>query len=315
MVGLLISTRLSYVAVSLYMHFVTKADGWTLHFPLATTGVTCFHSGLLFWQIRATMLFSVAAISTCILAKNTIATGLQQLALHFCFLLVSYSTIYQQAAMALSSWLGLQFVERRQAAMKRTIQELLPKDIVEMAISLSTPLPFTFFFESECCFLHLDLRDYTGLMDSEGPQGTAALMDAIFCSFDVCVRELGAQSKVFKVDTVGDAYEAAAFFSSGADEREDGGRKADICASVDRIARAFIAIVTSLGKAKGKKLSCRVGVASGWVVAGMLGKLQPRFHLLGDPVYLSQKLESEAALNTVKVCPAVQSLLAASQRV
>ena len=164
-----------------------------------------------------------------------------------------------------------------------------------------------------CCFLHLDLRDYTGLMDSEGPQGTAALMDAIFCSFDVCVRELGAQSKVFKVDTVGDAYEAAAFFSSGADEREDG-RKADICASVDRIARAFIAIVTSLGKAKGKKLSCRVGVASGWVVAGMLGKLQPRFHLLGDPVYLAQKLEGEAALNSVNVCPVVQLLLAASQR-
>jgi hypothetical protein len=46
----------------------------------------------------------------------------------------------------------------------------------------------------------------------------------------------------------------------------------------------------------------------------MLGKLQPRFHLLGDPVYLAQKLEGEAALNSVNVCPVVQLLLAASQR-
>ena len=81
-----------------------------------------------------------------------------------------------------------------------------------------------------CCFLHLDLRDYTGLMDTKGSQNTAALVDAIFCAFDACVRELGEESKVFKVDTVGDAYEAAAFFSCGADEREDVGRKADICA-------------------------------------------------------------------------------------
>jgi hypothetical protein len=67
-------------------------------------------------------------------------------------------------------------------------------------------------------------------MDTEGSQNTAALVDAIFCAFDACVRELGEESKVFKVDTVGDAYEAAAFFSCGADEREDVGCKADICA-------------------------------------------------------------------------------------
>ena len=67
-------------------------------------------------------------------------------------------------------------------------------------------------------------------MDTEGSQNTAALVDAIFCAFDVCVRELGEESKVFKVDTVGDAYEAAAFFSSGADDCEDVGCKADICA-------------------------------------------------------------------------------------
>ena len=76
------------------------------------TGVTCLLSGLLFWQNCATMLFSVVAIFPCILAKNTVAAGLKHCMLHSMCLWVAYSTIYQQTAMALSSWLGLQVFQR-----------------------------------------------------------------------------------------------------------------------------------------------------------------------------------------------------------
>ncbi len=193
------------------------------------------------------------------------------------------------------------------------IQELLPQELVEMAISVSTEsLPITLFREFECCFLHLDLRDYTGLTATEKSQDVAELIHEIFCAFDACLMNLGAESKVFKVDTVGDAYEAAAFFTSSADEPEVARRNADVCASVYGIGRAFIEIVIACGKAKGKALSSRVGLAHGRVVAGMLGKLQPRFHLLGDPVNRAQKLEGEAAINTVNVCPALRSLLPSS---
>ena len=115
---LLICTRLAYVAVSLGMHRITRADGWTLHFPLAITGVTCFHSGLLFWQNVLTMAVAIVAIFPCILAQNQTAAGLQHVAYHSLFLWMNYSAIYLQAATALSSWLGLQLVERRQVAMQ-----------------------------------------------------------------------------------------------------------------------------------------------------------------------------------------------------
>lgn len=46
-------------------------------------------------------------------------------------------------------------------------------------------------------------------------------------------------------------------------------------------------------------LVSRCGVASGLIVAGMLGKLQPRFQLLGAPVSLAQRLEGEADLDSV----------------
>lgn len=58
----------------------------------------------------------------------------------------------------------------------------------------------------------------------------------------------------------------------------------------------------------------RVG-ASPWllvwqVLAGMLGKLQPRFHLMGEAVWDAHKLESSADSNRVRVSENVQQLLA-----
>jgi hypothetical protein len=95
------------------MHHVTKADGWTLHFPFAITGMTCFHCGLLFWQNPGEPLFYLFRVSFC---KFSLFLGIEFLVMHIFVLWIAYSAIYQQAANALSSWLGLQLVERRQAA-------------------------------------------------------------------------------------------------------------------------------------------------------------------------------------------------------
>ena len=88
------------------MHHVTKADGWTLHFPLAITGLTCFHCGLHFWQIQATLVFTYTAILPCILWKVSAAGGsllgtIQFLFMHIFILWVAYSSIYQQACILL----------------------------------------------------------------------------------------------------------------------------------------------------------------------------------------------------------------------
>jgi hypothetical protein len=41
----------------------------------------------------------------------------------------------------------------------------------------------------------------------------------------------------------------------------------------------------------------------------MLGKLQPRFHLLGWPVIEAQRLEAAAQVNQLNVCPDLLSLV------
>ena len=91
-------------------------------------------------------------------------------------------------------------------------------------------------------------------------------------------------------------------------------RNAEICACVVRVAGAFVRAVTNAQEKSGLEVSCRAGVASGGVVGGMLGKLQPRFQLLGAPVLEAQALESQAGLNEVNVSPEVRALIQTAPR-
>ena len=136
--------------------------------------------------------------------------------------------------------------------------------------------------------------------------------------------------------TLGDGYQAAAFLSGSGDTSKVSGQDGDadaaqallgtrfeqqerqrqhegdaeICRSVVCVAGALVEVVKRISKERGlEHLSCRCGVASGTVIAGMLGKLQPRFQLLGEPVYLAQKLENAGEVNSVNVCSETQSFI------
>ncbi len=75
------------------------------------------------------------------------------------------------------------------------------------------------------------------------------------------------------MDTVGDAYVAAALLPPGASAEAE----SDACWRVLRAARAMLAAVAARRRATGRaRLACRIGVSVGDVLAGVLGQLQPR---------------------------------------
>ena len=89
---------------------------------------------------------------------------------------------------------------------------------------------------------------------------------------------------LFKIDTIGDAYEAAAWLSDLQEEESDvegqeeepsqRQRDAEVCACVVNVAWAMIEAVKSYAASRGARIECRIGISSGQVLAGMLGKLQ-----------------------------------------
>ena len=123
----------------------------------------------------------------------------------------------------LSTWIGLQLVAIQRARMGKILRNLLPLDMVDLVLSLHfrqghESLPVTIFRERRAIVLHLDLKNYTGLTRSLLVRDLAQHIDNIFRQFDALVTDSRAtRLGLFKIDTIGDAYEAAAWLSDSYD--------------------------------------------------------------------------------------------------
>ena len=110
-------------------------------------------------------------------------------------------------------------------------------------------------------------------------------MHKLFTYFDDTVHANG----LFKMDTIGDAYIVAALLS-----QDQGSRKQ--CLGMMAVARAMIEALGQHHRDTGEQLHCRIGLAVGDVTTGVLGHLQPRFHITGPGLQAAEALEQTAPM-------------------
>jgi class 3 adenylate cyclase len=96
-----------------------------------------------------------------------------------------------------------------------------------------------------------------------------------------------------QMDTIGDAYVAAVLLPPGSTENAE----AVACCRVLSAARGMINAVAACRQTTGRSgLACRIGVSVGCVMAGVLGQLQPRFHIFGSGVRAAELHEQVTGL-------------------
>jgi len=148
--------------------------------------------------------------------------------------------------------------------------------------------------------LVLDLCNFTKISTSCTPLELIGYINAIFSAFDRKVKKLG----LFKMDTIGDAYVAAGWLDS-LDPAEASKR----CTDMIRLSQRMIKVLERHREFSGKDLRCRIGISKGVVYAGVLGHLQPRYHLFGSPVREAEGLESRCEVDGVHVSASVLKAL------
>ena len=102
------------------------------------------------------------------------------------------------------------------------------------------------------------------------------------------------------MDTIGDAYVVAGFLPL--DEEASVSRDQEIyriCLDVLHLARVMIITMGRYRRKKKRETHCRIGVATGKVFAGVLGRLQPRFHIFGDAVKTAEGMEQTGQVDAV----------------
>jgi class 3 adenylate cyclase len=137
-----------------------------------------------------------------------------------------------------------------------------------------------------------DLVGFTEMSSEMPPQRLVTLLNGLFSRFDVAAHELGIE----KIKTVGDAYMAVCGLPEPVENHAE---------RMVRMAIRMVHITHEHALEHRVSMKLRVGLNSGPVVAGVIGKSKYIYDLWGDTVNLASRMESGGVPGAIQVTTAV----------
>lgn len=144
--------------------------------------------------------------------------------------------------------------------------------------------------------LFCDIVDFTPWAQRTDPNRVVGLLDELFTAFD----EAAAACGVEKIKTIGDAYMAVAGVPEPTSDHAD---------AALRLARRLLELADRWRRANDLRLQLRIGLASGPVVAGVIGQKRILFDLWGDTVNTASRMESSGVPGRIQVAPSTHLML------
>jgi class 3 adenylate cyclase len=141
---------------------------------------------------------------------------------------------------------------------------------------------------ADVAVLFADIVNFTHMSEEMSPNETVHLLNDIFSEFDT----LAEKYSIEKIKTIGDAYMAAGGLRGGNMQYVDA--MADMALQM----QAFVSRYTA---PNGEKMNLRVGIATGAVVAGVIGRRKFSYDLWGDTVNIAARMSSEAQPGLIQV--------------
>ncbi|MGR6088126.1 MAG: adenylate/guanylate cyclase domain-containing protein [Arcticibacter sp.] len=149
----------------------------------------------------------------------------------------------------------------------------------------------------EVTVLFADIVGFTKLSEELGPRQLVNMLNDVFGRFD----ELALHFKLEKIKTIGDCYMVV----GGVPDRSP-----THCQQVAEFAIAARESIKSYSVEWGKELDIRIGIHTGTVVAGVVGKQKYTYDLWGDVVNVASRMESASLPGEIHVTETVHLRLA-----
>ncbi len=210
------------------------------------------------------------------------------------------SSLYVQGAVttfgliAACVYYAFSLFEHAKAETESVLRNVLPDSVVErLKASPGETIADGF---SEASVLFADITGFVSMARGLGPVKTVALLNRLVSAFD----ELAERHGVEKIKTIGDAYMVA----SGVPVP-----RKDHAHALAAMALDLVATVKEVSNAENVSLNVRVGMASGPMMAGIIGKNKFSYDVWGDPVNLASRLEQSSAPGRIAICPSCYAAL------
>lgn len=182
--------------------------------------------------------------------------------------------------------------ERRKA--DTLLRYLLPTTVIQELKSTGTYVPV---IHQHTSIMFCDLVDFTVKAAEMEPDVLVNELSELFAEFDEIVTTSGG----LRIKTLGDGYMAAA----GLGKKEHSNHAENLVnAGLD-----IIAFLERRNETSPYHWECRIGIHSGPVISGVVGKSRCQFDIMGDNVNIASRVESKGSNMKITVTETTASLL------
>ncbi|KAI4491652.1 hypothetical protein M0804_003044 [Polistes exclamans] len=143
---------------------------------------------------------------------------------------------------------------------------------------------------SNVTMLFSDIVGFTAICSTATPMMVVNMLQNLYEQFDIFCGQLD----VYKVETIGDAYCVACGLHRNTNTHAQ---------QIAWMGLKMIQMCTQHLTHEGKPIKMRIGIHTGMVLAGVVGKKMPRYCLFGHNVTLANKFESTSEPLRVNVSP------------
>jgi adenylate cyclase len=149
--------------------------------------------------------------------------------------------------------------------------------------------------------LFADIKGFTALASELGARRIVEVLDELFSAIDEAATSAGME----KIKTIGDAYMAVAGVPRP---------RPDHAEAAVRLAQAMLEAAERVGRRNGFPLNMRIGIASGPVMAGVIGQAKFSYDVWGETVNLAARLEAFGVPGRIQVSAATRAALGPAHR-
>jgi guanylate cyclase len=185
-------------------------------------------------------------------------------------------------------------LRQEQAKAENLLLNILPRSIVDRLKAQTRPIADQIVSAS---ILFADVVDFTPWSERLAPAEVVGYLDHLFSHFDELAERYGLE----KIKTIGDCYMVAAGVPTP---------RSDHASALALLALDMLEAMRSTYEVGHLGLELRVGINSGPVVAGVIGRKRFLYDLWGDAVNTASRMESHGTPGRIQIARATYDLLA-----
>ena len=184
-------------------------------------------------------------------------------------------------------------LKKEQRKVERLLENILPRKVIQDLKETGASAPELF---DPVTIMFADLVDFTPMAASISPRVLIADLTDIFTSLDAIVAQHGAE----RIKTIGDAYLAVCGMPSP---------NPDHAQVMVRVAEDFIRILSTYNQKQGKDWKVRIGLHTGPVIGGIVGRTRYLYDIFGDAVNTAARIQAVARPMSILLSPKTWNLV------